>query len=77
MNANTKTIHTLCRKVAKITDAELADVEMMAAEQTNYAHPLKMATATRVRGAGNYNQRVVAKLRELRDTILAGLTIQP
>jgi hypothetical protein len=67
-----KNIHSICRKVAKLTDAEFAEVEAMAAEQRGYVHPLKMGTAARLHAAGNHNERVVAKLRELRDTILAG-----
>lgn len=67
-----KNIHSICRKVAKITDAEIAEVEQMAQDQSGYVHPLKMATAGRVQNAGNHNQRVIAKLRELRDTILDG-----
>lgn len=67
-----KNIHSLCRKVAKITDAKLAEVEQMAAAQVAHTHPLKMATAGRINSAGSHNQRVLAKLRELRDTILAG-----
>jgi hypothetical protein len=67
-----KNIHTICRKVAKLTDQELATADSEAAEQWTYLHPLKLARAARVHAAGNHNQRVLAKLRELRDTILAG-----
>ncbi len=67
-----KNIHAICRKVAKLTDAELAEADTEAQEQRSYMHPLKMATASRTQAAGSHNQRVLAKVRELRAAILAG-----
>lgn len=67
-----KNINAVCRKVAKLTDAELAEADQITADQIGYCHPLKIASSRRTQGAGRHNQRVLEKLKELRSTILAG-----
>jgi hypothetical protein len=66
---------TICRNVAKITDAELDELERMAKGQLAYFSPLKMATTGRQHALGQHNLAVLTKLRELRDTIKAGESI--
>lgn len=66
-----KNLHTICKKVLAITDAELDAAEAEARLQVGYMHPLKMATAGRVQKAGRHNQIVIAKLRELKAAILS------
>jgi hypothetical protein len=63
---------TVCCAVLKITDEELDGLEKMARGQLAYFSPLKMATMGRQRALGQHNLAVLAKLRELRDTIKAG-----
>ncbi len=60
-------IHTICKKIVRITDAEIAGVEKIAQEQMNYMHPLKMATAAASRDRGKKNMEILKRLRELRD----------
>lgn len=66
-----KNLHTICKKVIAITDAEFDAAEAEARQQAGYVHPLKMATASRVTEAGKHNLLVIAKLRELRAAILS------
>ncbi len=62
-------IHTICKKITRITDAEIAGVEKIAKQQMDYIHPLKMATATKVHATGVKNLECLKKLRELRDLL--------
>ncbi len=62
-------IHTICKKISRITDAEIAGVEKIAQQQMNYIHPLKMASATKVHNTGVKNLECLKKLRELRDLL--------
>jgi phosphoserine phosphatase len=70
--ADTNPIHGICKKVLKVTDAHLDELDEMAESQRSYMSPLKMATQGRTNGAGDYNERVLAKFRELRAVLLAG-----
>ena len=65
-------IYSVCRAIRKITDEELAELEKVAKGQLEYCSPLKMATQGRQNALGKHNLAVLAKLRELRDAIMAG-----
>lgn len=65
-----KNIHALCKKVVKLTEAELDAADAEIASQKSFMHPLKMKTAGNVRAAGNHNERVMVALRNLRTVIL-------
>lgn len=67
-----KTILSVCRKVLTIPDKEFEEAEKLAQGQLAYHSPLKMATTAKQRALGEHNTRVLAKLRDLRDTIRAG-----
>lgn len=69
-------VYGICRKVVKITDEELAELEEVAKVQLEYLSPLKCATMGWQHALGNHNLAVVAKLRELRDLILQGAEIK-
>jgi hypothetical protein len=62
-------IHNLCKKIARLTDADFAAVERIAKDQVSYMHPLKMATAGRIQSTGKKNMVVIEKLRELRTVL--------
>ncbi len=62
-------IHTLCKKISRVTDAEIAGVEKIAKQQMDYIHPLRMASATKVHNTGAKNLECLKKLRELRDLL--------
>ena len=67
-----KAINDLCKRVMKVTDDQLEEVEKTAQEQMKYVHPLKMGRARQMHAIGRHNLAVAQKLRELRDTIKAG-----
>lgn len=65
-------IHALCKKALKVTDEELDELTEVARQQLEYCSPLKMATTARQHALGHHNMLVLAKVRELRDTIKDG-----
>lgn len=67
-----KTINEICRLTTGITDKDFEELQEMAEEQANYIHPLKLATANRIREAGEYNKKVIPVLKELRDIFIEG-----
>ena len=67
-----KTINEICRLTTGITDKDFEELEEMAERQANYVHPLKMATAQRIREAGEYNKKVIPVLKELRNIFIDG-----
>jgi hypothetical protein len=69
-------VYGICRKVVKITDEELAELEEVAKTQLGYLSPLKCATMGWQHALGNHNLAVVAKVRELRDLIVQGAQIK-
>lgn len=63
----------LCMDVLKKATPEVLDQATREAEgQTQFHHPLKMGTTKKINEHGNHNLKVLAKLRELRDVIVAG-----
>jgi len=64
-----KNLHTICKRVLKITDAELDAAEAEAQRQVGYTHPLRMGHAQRVVQAGRHNLRVISALRLLKKEI--------
>ncbi len=65
-------IHKVCDAALKITNADFAKARVMAAEQSEYNNPLRMATTEHQNGLGEHNMRVLDALENLRDTILKG-----
>ena len=66
------TVHKICKQVVALTDEELDAAEIEANEQVNHLHPLKVAKQFRINKAGKHNLRVIAAVRNLRNTITAG-----
>ena len=67
-----KTINKIRKLTTSITDEDFEELQEMAEEQANYIHPLKLATANRIREVGEYNIKVIKTLRELRDIFIQG-----
>jgi hypothetical protein len=65
-------IYTVTRKARLITDQELEELEKIAKGQIAFFSPLRMATTARQKELGEYNFRVLACVRNLRDTIVSG-----
>ena len=68
-------LYSVCRNILKVTDEEIAEAEKMAKGQLAYFSPLKMATQGRQHALGKHNLAVLAKVRELRDTIKSGASL--
>lgn len=61
-------IHTLCKKISRVTDADIAGVERIIDQQMTYMHPSKVSVEKTNR-TGEKNKLCLAKLRELRDLL--------
>lgn len=72
MRKSEKTINEIRKLVTSLTDEDFEELEEMAERQANYVHPLKMATAQRIREAGEYNKKLIPILKELRDAFIEG-----
>lgn len=72
MKKSEKTINEIRKLITSLTDEDFEELQEMAERQANYAHPLKMATAQRIREAGEYNKKVIPVLKELRDIFIEG-----
>lgn len=72
MKKSEKTINEIRKLITSLTDEDFEELQEMAEEQANYVHPLKMATAQRIREAGEYNKKVIPVLKELRDIFIEG-----
>lgn len=68
-------IYKICKDVLKITDEEVSEVREIAKGQLEYNHPLKMATTGTQHALGEYNNKVLDKLLELKAVIEEGATI--
>jgi hypothetical protein len=62
-------VDKVCRAVKALTPEDFEAVLQMAKEQAEYIHPLKMATASRLQDAGNYNLKVIKALKNLKKII--------
>ena len=65
-------INSICKQVLKTSDEEIVELDRLAADQTEYIHPLKYAKAARLHDCGSHNQRVLAQFKALRDVLKAG-----
>lgn len=72
MRKSEKTINEIRKLATSLTDEDFEELEEMAERQANYVHPLKMATAQRIREAGEYNKKLIPILKELRDAFIEG-----
>ena len=69
-------IYDICGKVLAITEEEVKEVRAIAEKQKAYMHPFKLATANRQHELGEYNDRVINKLLELKEVIKSGDSIK-
>ena len=62
-------VNKVCKAVKNLTEEDFKAVLDMAKEQTEYTHPLKMATASKLNDTGNHNYRVIEALQNLKTVI--------
>lgn len=62
-------VNKICKAVKNLTEEDFKAVLDMAKEQTEYIHPLKMATASRLNDIGDHNFKVVEALQNLKTVI--------
>jgi hypothetical protein len=62
-------VNKVCKAVKNLTEEDFKAVLDMAKEQTEYIHPLKMATASRLNDTGTHNFKVVEALQNLKAVI--------
>lgn len=65
-------VNKVCKSVLKLTEQDLQAVDEMAKEQASYIHPLKLAKQAKFNELGNYNQRVLSALQNLRQVLIDG-----
>lgn len=62
-------IDKICKTIKSLTNEDFEAVLDMAKEQSEYIHPLKMATAMRLNNTGDYNFKVIEALKNLKTVI--------
>lgn len=62
-------VNKVCKAVKNLTEEDFKAVLDMAKEQTEYIHPLKMATASKLNDTGDHNFRVIEALQNLKTVI--------
>lgn len=62
-------VNKVCKAVKNLTEEDFKAVLNMAKEQTEYIHPLKMATASKLNDTGDHNFRVIEALQNLKTVI--------
>lgn len=65
-------VNKLCKQVLKLTEQDFKAVDEMAKEQASYINPLKGAKQAKFNKLGNYNQRVLLALQNLRQVLIEG-----
>lgn len=66
-------IYGICRKILKVTDAEIEELRLMAQEQLIYTHPLKMGTAANQHRLGSHNIAMLDLIVKMRDAMKANV----
>jgi hypothetical protein len=62
-------VNKVCKAVKNLTEEDFKAVLDMAKEQTEYIHPLKMATASKLNDTGDHNFKVIEALQNLKTVI--------
>jgi hypothetical protein len=62
-------VNKICKAVKNLTEEDFKAVLDMAKEQSEYVHPLKMATASKLNDTGDYNSKVIEALQNLKNVI--------
>lgn len=71
-----KEIFKISKLVLAITDEEFEELEKMAQEQCDYVNLLKCETTAKQHALGEHNKKMIACLKELKNTILSGKELQ-
>lgn len=72
MDGNIENIQNVCRQVLEISDNEFYSAIEIAEEQKEYFNPLKCATTDTQHKLGEYNDKVINKLLELKELLESG-----
>ncbi|MDD5013528.1 MAG: hypothetical protein PHW73_00315 [Atribacterota bacterium] len=56
-------VNKVCKAVKNLTEEDFKAVLDMAKKQTEYIHPLKMATASKLNDTGDHNFKVIEALQ--------------
>lgn len=62
-------VNKICKAVRNLTKEDFKAVLDMSKRQTEYIHPLKMATASRLNDVGEHNLKVIEALQNLKKVI--------
>ena len=65
-------VNAVCDDVLKLSESDFEEAIAMSKKQTEYSHPMKMATTIKQHALGEYNLRVITALIELRCFIESG-----
>lgn len=71
-----KEIEKVCRAVLKLQYEDFIAMDNVAQDQSEYMHPLKIATAKWQHELGNHNKQVMVALRNLHKVLRDGEKIQ-
>lgn len=75
MNNSVNKIYEIRKTLFEITDKEIEELREMAREQIEYSHPFKMATARYQNQLGEYNNKVLDKILELKQIFEYGANL--
>lgn len=75
VESNENRINQLCMDILSISDAEFGKAEEIVRRQREYIHPFRMATVKRLNELGEFNTKVIAAMRDLRELIKSGESI--
>lgn len=72
-----KKIEEIAMLVMELTEDDFKEAESIITDQKNYINPLKMGTVNWQHALGEHNERIVAKIKELKAEIESGKDIRP
>lgn len=71
---NENSIYGICERILNITEDEIKEIEQIYTEQLNYVHTFKLATQKKQHKLGEYNKKVIDKLKDVKLFIEKGKT---
>ena len=69
-------INDVCIKILNLSDQDFEEMQKTINEQKAFISPLRMATTAYKHKLGEYNARVLNKLRDLREALRSGAQIK-
>ena len=71
-----KKMNKICEMILTLDENDYADAERVIKQQKEYISPLKPVTQGWQNDLGDYNEKVVAKIKELHEILKAGAEIE-